>query len=112
LRSGNVRRGCADWGVAQYQNEELGNFWVDLVRSVVRILLPLSIVVTLILVALGVVNNFNSAQNISTLSGGSQTILGGPVAAWESIKLMSGDGDGGGAYNVNSAPVRESNTPL
>jgi len=99
-------------GLAQYQNEELGNFWVDLVRSVVRILLPLSIVVTLILVALGVVNNFNSAQNISTLSGGSQTILGGPVAAWESIKLMSGDGDGGGAYNVNSAPVRESNTPL
>ena len=76
-------------GLAQYRSEELGNFWVDLVRSVVRILLPLSIVVTLILIGAGVVNNFDNAQDISTLSGGSQTILGGPVAAWESIKLMS-----------------------
>src|SRR4029077_6414522 len=78
-------------GLAQYRSEELGNFWVDLVRSVVRILLPLSIIVTLILIGSGVVNNFNRAQDISTLSGGSQTILGGPVGTWESIKLMSGD---------------------
>jgi potassium-transporting ATPase potassium-binding subunit len=77
---------------------------------VVRILVALSIVITLILIALGVVNNFNSAQDISTLSGGSQTILGGPVAAWESIKLMSGDG--GGAFNVNSAHPFENPTPL
>jgi potassium-transporting ATPase potassium-binding subunit len=97
-------------GLAQYQNEELGNFWVDLVRSVVRILLPLSIVVTIILLAAGVVNNFNSAQDISTLSGGSQTILGGPVGTWESIKLMSGDG--GGAFNVSSAHPFENPTPL
>ena len=61
------------------------------------------------MVALGVVNNFNSAQDMSTLSGGSQTILGGPVAAWESIKLMSGDG--GGAFNVNSAHPFENPTP-
>ena len=79
-------------------------------RTVVRILLPLSIVVTLILLALGVVNNFHGAQEISTLAGGSQTILGGPVAAWESIKLMSGDG--GGAFNVNSAHPFENPTPL
>ena len=97
-------------GLAQYQSEEIGNFWVDLVRSVVRILLPLSVVVTLILLVLGVVNNFNSAQAISTLSAGSQTILGGPVAAWESIKLMSGDG--GGAFNANSAHPFENPTPL
>jgi K+-transporting ATPase ATPase A chain len=97
-------------GLAQYQNEELGNFWVDLVRSVVRVLLPLSIVVTVILIALGVVNNFNSAQEITTLSGGSQTIFGGAVGAWESIKLMSGDG--GGAFNVNSAHPFENPTPL
>ena len=97
-------------GLAQYQNEEIGNFWVDLVRSVVRILLPLSVVVTLILLVLGVVNNLNSAHEISTLSGGSQTILGGPVAAWESIKLMSGDG--GGAFNANSAHPFENPTPL
>ena len=59
----------------------------------VRVLLPLSIVVTLlVLLALGVVNNFNGAQEVSTLAGGNQTILGGPVGAWESIKLMSGGG--------------------
>ena len=66
--------------------------------------------VTLILLVLGVVNNLNSAHEISTLSGGSQTILGGPVAAWESIKLMSGDG--GGAFNANSAHPFENPTPL
>ena len=97
-------------GLAQYQNEEIGNFWVDLVRSVVRILVPLSIAVTLILLVFGVVNNLHGAQEISTLTGGKQTILGGPVAAWESIKLMSGDG--GGAFNVNSAHPFENPTPL
>lgn len=97
-------------GLAQYQNQEIGNFWVDLVRTVVRILLPLSVIVTLILLVLGVVNNIQGAQQISTIAGGSQTLLGGPVATWESIKLMSGDG--GGAFNVNSAHPFENPTPL
>jgi potassium-transporting ATPase potassium-binding subunit len=97
-------------GLAQYQNEQIGNFWTDLVRSVVRILLPLSIIVTLLLLALGVINNFTGAQDVSTVAGGSQTILGGPVATWESIKLLSGDG--GGAFNVNSAHPFENPTPL
>lgn len=97
-------------GLAQYQNQEIGNFWVDLVRTVVRILLPLSVIVTLILLALGVVNNIHGAQEVSTIAGGSQTLLGGPVATWESIKLMSGDG--GGAFNVNSAHPFENPTPL
>ena len=79
-------------------------------RTVVRILLPLSVIVTLVLLVLGVVNNFHGAQEISTLAGGRQTILGGPVAAWESIKLMSGDG--GGAFNVNSAHPFENPTAL
>ena len=65
---------------------------------------------TLVLLVLGVVNNFNGAQEVSTLAGGNQTILGGPVASWESIKLMSGDG--GGAFNVNSAHPFENPTPL
>ncbi len=95
-------------GLAQYQIEEIGNFWTDLVRSVVRILLPLSVIVTLVLLVLGVVNNFHGAQEISTLAGGNQTVLGGPVATWESIKLMSGDG--GGAFNVNSAHPFENPT--
>ncbi len=97
-------------GLAQYEIEEIGNFWTDLVRSVVRILLPLSVIVTLVLLGLGVVDNFMSAQEISTLAGGKQTILGGPVATWESIKLMSGDG--GGAFNVNSAHPFENPTAL
>jgi K+-transporting ATPase ATPase A chain len=97
-------------GLAQYQVEEIGNFWVDLVRSVMRILLPLSVIVTLVLLVLGAVNNFNGAQEISTLAGDHQTILGGPVATWESIKLMSGDG--GGAFNVNSAHPFENPTPV
>jgi K+-transporting ATPase ATPase A chain len=81
-------------GLAQYQNEQIGNFWADLVRSVVRVLLPLSVVVTLILLVLGVVNNFHGAQDFSALADGKQPILGGPVATGESIKLMSGDGGG------------------
>ena len=97
-------------GLARYQNSEIGNFWVDLVRTVVRILLPLSVIVTLILLGLGVVNNFHGAQDVSTIAGGSQTLLGGLVATWESIKLMSGDG--GGAFNVNSAHPFENPTPL
>lgn len=97
-------------GLAQYQMEEIGNFWVDLVRSVVRVLVPLSVFVTLVLLALGVVNNFHGAQVFSTLAGGNQTVLGGPVASWESIKLMSGDG--GGAFNVNCAHPFENPTPL
>ncbi|WP_293316929.1 potassium-transporting ATPase subunit KdpA [Mycobacterium sp.] len=97
-------------GLSQYRSEEIGNFWVDLVRTVVRILVPLSIVVTLILLALGVVNNLAGPQEITTLAGGRQTILGGPVATWESIKLMSGDG--GGAFNANSAHPFENPTPL
>jgi K+-transporting ATPase ATPase A chain len=97
-------------GLAQYEVREIGNFWVDLVRSVVRILLPLSVIVTIVLLALGVVNNFAGAHEFSTIAGGNQTILGGPVASWESIKLLSGDG--GGAFNANSAHPFENPTPL
>ncbi|MDH6198951.1 K+-transporting ATPase ATPase A chain [Mycobacterium frederiksbergense] len=97
-------------GLARYQSLEIGNFWVDLVRTVVRILVPLSVVVTIILIAAGVVQNFQGVQQVSTLAGGSQSILGGPVAAWESIKLMSGDG--GGAFNASSAHPFENPSPL
>ena len=96
-------------GLAQYQAEQIGNFWVDLVRSVVRILVPLCVIVGILLLIFGVIANFNGAQEVSTLAGGHQTILGGPVAAWEPIKLMSGDG--GGAFNVNSAHPFENPTP-
>ena len=97
-------------GITRRQRHELGNFWVDLVRTVVRILVPLSVVVAVLLLTLGVIANFNGPQDVSTVAGGSQTILGGPVASWESIKLMSGDG--GGAFNANSAHPFENPTPL
>jgi len=97
-------------GFARRERNEIGNFWVDLVRTVVRILIPLSVVVAVILLVLGVIANFNGPQDVSTLAGGHQTILGGPVASWESIKLMSGDG--GGAFNANSAHPFENPTPL
>lgn len=97
-------------GLIATQKSELGNFWVDLVRTVIRILLPLAVTIAVALVAMGVVANFTGPQELPTLAGGSQTIVGGPVAAWEPIKLMSGDG--GGAFNVSSAHPFENPTPL
>jgi K+-transporting ATPase KdpA subunit len=88
-------------GIARRETDRLGNFWVDLVRGSIRILLPLAIVVAVVLSVLGVVESFGAARSITTLAGGSQTLPVGPVASWESIKLMSGDG--GGAFNANSA---------
>jgi potassium-transporting ATPase potassium-binding subunit len=88
-------------GLARQQTDRLGNFWVDLVRGSLSVLLPLSVVFAVVLMALGVVQNLQGPLSLATLVGGEQTILGGPVASWESIKLLSGDG--GGAFNANSA---------
>jgi K+-transporting ATPase KdpA subunit len=97
-------------GIARRETDVLGNFWVDLVRGIIRILLPIAIVVAIVLSVLGVVESFDGARAIATLAGGSQTLPVGPVASWESIKLMSGDG--GGAFNANSAHPFENPTPL
>lgn len=90
-------------GLTRHSTRDLGNFWVDLVRSIIRILLPLSIVAGLILIVLGVEQNLDGTQLSSTLTGGagSQKLIGGPIGSWEPIKLMSGDG--GGFFNANSA---------
>lgn len=97
-------------GLAQRHAEELGNFWVDLVRTVVRILVPLAVVIAVLLITQGVIANVAAPQQVPTLTGGGQTLRGGPVASWEPIKLMSGDG--GGAFNVNSAHPFENPTPV
>ena len=97
-------------GIVRRQTDKLGNFWVDLVRSCVRILLPLAVLTAVILAVLGVVQNLDAARGFGTVAGGSQTLVGGPVASWESIKLLSGDG--GGAFNVNSAHPLENPTPI
>jgi K+-transporting ATPase ATPase A chain len=96
-------------GLARRNTGELGNFWVDLVRGTVRILLPLSVIAAIILVAGGAIQNFHlHDQVVNTLAGGQQTITGGPVASQEVIKELGTNG--GGFYNANSAHPFENPT--
>ena len=89
-------------GFARKRTGDLGNFWVDLVRGTIRILLPISVIGAIILVAGGVIQNFHlHDQIVNTLAGGQQTITGGPVASQEAIKELGTNG--GGFYNANSA---------
>ncbi|MGW6400351.1 potassium-transporting ATPase subunit KdpA [Streptomyces sp. NPDC055134] len=88
-------------GLVRRDTDRLGNFWVDLTRTIFRVILPLSIVSGIILIALGVPQNLGGAHTATTIAGGEQTLLGGPVGSWEPIKLMSGDG--GGFFNASSA---------
>ena len=88
----------------------LGNFWVDLVRATVYVLLPISIPVALLLVSQGVIQNFSSYVDITTLEGAKQTIAMGPVASQEIIKELGTNG--GGFFNANSAHPFESANPL
>jgi len=88
-------------GLVRRSTSDLGNFWVDLFRCILRVLLPLAIVSGLVLIAMGVEQNLHGAQTLTTVAGAKQTLIGGPVGSWESIKLMSGDG--GGFFNASSA---------
>jgi K+-transporting ATPase ATPase A chain len=96
-------------GFARRHASELGNFWVDLVRGTVRILLPLAAIAALILIAGGAIENFHLHDQIAnTLAGAQQTITGGPVASQEAIKELGTNG--GGFYNANSAHPFENPT--
>jgi potassium-transporting ATPase potassium-binding subunit len=86
----------------------IGNFWVDLTRSLVRVFVPLSIVGALILVGQGAVQNFSGFRTASTLAGGTQTIPGGPVASMEVIKLLGTNG--GSFYGAGGAHPFENPT--
>jgi len=88
----------------------IGNFWVDLTRAVLYVLLPLSLVGALALVALGVPQTLAASTDATTLEGAHQTLALGPVATQEAIKLFSGDG--GGFFNANSAHPFENPSPL
>ena len=92
------------------QDGRIGNFWTDLVRTVVRVLLPISLVAAVIFVLLGVVQNFLEPMTVHTLTGGVQHITGGPVASQEAIKELGTNG--GGFYNANSAHPFENPTPF
>ncbi|NQX26672.1 potassium-transporting ATPase subunit KdpA [Microbacteriaceae bacterium VKM Ac-2854] len=95
-------------GFARRGSGTIGNFWVDLTRGTLRLLLPLSIVTAVILIAGGVVQNFNGFTDVTTLTGGTQSIPGGPVASQEAIKMLGTNG--GGFFNANSAHPFENPT--
>ena len=97
-------------GMARDRAKTLGNFWVDLVRSILWILLPLSIVGALLLVWQGVPMNFHPYTQAATLEGKRQVIAQGPVAALEIIKNLGTNG--GGFFNANGAHPFENPTPL
>ena len=97
-------------GFTRSRTDKLGNFWVDITRAVIRLLLPLAVIGALILAASGVIDNFASYHTITTLSGAHQTIVGGPVASQEVIKEMGNNG--GGFFNANSAHPFESPNPF
>lgn len=89
-------------GFARRRTGDLGNFWVDLVRGTLRILLPIAVIGAIVLVAGGAIQNFHlHDQVVNTLAGTPQTITGGPVASQEAIKELGTNG--GGFYNANSA---------
>ena len=88
----------------------LGNFWVDLTRSTVYILLPLAIIWALVLVSQGVVQTFSSYKEVTMLEGAKQVIPLGPAASQIAIKMLGTNG--GGFFNVNSAFPFENSTPV
>jgi K+-transporting ATPase ATPase A chain len=88
----------------------VGNFWVDLYRALLYVLLPISIVFTLVLVSQGVIQNLSPYLDVTTLEGGKQTLALGPVASQEAIKELGTNG--GGFFNANSAHPFENPTPL
>lgn len=97
-------------GLSRRTTDKLGNFWVDLTRSTLYVLLPLSIVFAVFLVGQGVIQNFDTYQTAHTLQGAQQVIPMGPVASQEAIKQLGTNG--GGFFNANSAHPFENPTPL
>jgi K+-transporting ATPase ATPase A chain len=96
-------------GFARRSSRTIGNFWVDTTRALVYVLLPISIVVALVLVSGGVIQNFSPYAKVTTLEGGTQTIAMGPAASQEAIKMLGTNG--GGFFNANSSHPYENPTP-
>src|SRR5882724_5599523 len=97
-------------GFSRRSAQTVGNFWVDLVRTTLRILLPLSFIFALVLIWQGVPQNLQKYVDATTVEGASQTIAQGPVASQEAIKMLGTNG--GGFFNANSAHPYENPTPL
>ena len=97
-------------GFIRSRTDRLGNFWVDVTRITIRYLIPLSIIGGIVLLAGGAIDNFAHYHTVTTLSGGHQTIVGGPVASQEVIK--DAGNNGGGFFNANSAHGFENPNPF
>jgi K+-transporting ATPase ATPase A chain len=97
-------------GIARTESKTIGNFWSDLIRSTLWILLPISFVASIVLMSQGVIQNFDPDREVKTLEGSVQKIPGGPVASQEAIKELGTNG--GGFYNANSAHPFENPTPF
>ncbi|MET4659609.1 K+-transporting ATPase ATPase A chain [Streptomyces sp. PvP037] len=97
-------------GFARSRTGELGNFWADLVRSVVRILVPLAAAAAVVLVACGAIQNFSGIHEVGQFMGGTQQWNGGAVASQEAIKELGTNG--GGYFNANSSHPFENPTPF
>ena len=88
-------------GFRRRESATIGNFWVDLTRGILRLLLPVAVLGAVVLIASGVIQNFNGFTEVTTLSGGIQNLPGGPVASQEVIKNLGTNG--GGFFNANAA---------
>src|SRR5512138_2540060 len=97
-------------GIARHETDKIGNFWVDLTRGTVYILVPIAFVAALVFVWQGSIQNFHSYTEAKTLEGVTQTIAQGPVASQEAIKQLGTNG--GGFFNANSAHPFESPNPF
>jgi K+-transporting ATPase ATPase A chain len=95
-------------GLARSGKRTVGNFWVDLVRTTLRILIPLSIVFAVVLIAGGLIQNTHGFHEVTTVTGAKQAIPGGPVASQVAIKQLGTNG--GGFFNTNSATPFENAT--
>ena len=97
-------------GISRKTTDNLGNFWTDLTRSILYVLLPLSILFSIVLVGQGVVQNFKTYDTVQTLQGVQQVIPMGPAASQIAIKQLGTNG--GGFFNANSAHPFENPTPF
>ena len=97
-------------GITSRLSDNLGNFWTDVVRSVLYVLLPGSVIISILLLSQGVIQNFSPYLNVTTLQGMPQTIPMGPAASQIAIKMLGTNG--GGFFNSNSAHPFENPTPL
>lgn len=97
-------------GISRKTTDKLGNFWTDLTRSTLYVLLPLAILFAIVLVGQGVVQNFKTYETVQTLQGAQQVIPMGPAASQISIKHLGTNG--GGFFNTNSVHPFENPTPF